>query len=116
MGDAGCIDLEVVKRTGRLNLLEHSMNRMITQGTEVVWLGKRPNVHGSTGTWSVFSSAALRWYLQKWIGACLLGGPKEKALLNLIGESIQGKTVMLNIMKSCWGDYIPQRAGRGSSC
>jgi putative DNA primase/helicase len=51
-------------------------------------------------------SAALRWYLQKWMGAFLLGGPKEKALLNFIGESDSGKTVMLNVMKNVWGDYV----------
>lgn len=103
----GVFDLEVVKRTKRLVLLEHSMNRMITQGTEVAWLGEEAEC-----AWFMWylerslPSAALRWYLQKWMGACLLGGPKEKALLNLIGDSDSGKTVMLNVMKACWGDYI----------
>jgi P4 family phage/plasmid primase-like protien len=103
----GVFDLQVVKRTGRLELFPHSMSRKVTQCTEVQWLGLDAKCEWFE--WYLnrsLPSAALRWYLQKWMGAFLLGGPKEKALLNFIGDSDSGKTVMLNVMKNVWGDYV----------
>ena len=103
----GVFDLQLVKRTGRLELLPHAMSRKVTQSTEVQWLGL--DAECAWFEWYLarsLPSAALRWYLQKWMGAFLLGGPKEKALLNFIGDSDSGKTVMLNVMKNVWGDYV----------
>ena len=103
----GVFDTQLIRRTGKLELLPHSMNRKITQSTEVNWLGM--DAECAWFMWYLersLPSASLRWYLQKWMGAFLLGGPKEKALLNFIGESDSGKTVMLNVMKLVWGDYV----------
>lgn len=103
----GVFDLQLVTRTGRLELLPHSMARKVTQSTEVPWMGIEAEC--AWFDWYLarsLPSKALRWYLQKWMGAFLLGGPREKALLNFIGESDSGKTVMLNVMKNVWGDYV----------
>lgn len=90
----------------------HTYKRLVTQGTVVEWRGWESEC--AWFDWYLarsLPSEELRLYVQKWMGAFLLGGlggggPKEKALVNLIGESDSGKTLLLNLMKRVWGDYV----------
>jgi len=93
-------------------LLAHSYRRLVTQGTGVQWRGWEAEC--AWFDWYLarsIPSDSLRRYIQKWCGAFLLGGlggggVKEKALINLIGEPDSGKTLLLNVMKAVWEDYV----------
>jgi putative DNA primase/helicase len=47
----------------------------------------------------------VRSYLQRVLGSGLLGDPRAKVMLNLIGPTNTGKTVLLDVLNSVLGDF-----------
>ena len=99
----------------------HSPDRLITQVAGVEWrpaevdaaLREGAAAGISIGGWLEWSKALgralppteLRRWLRRALGGAMLGEP-EKRLFNLIGVSNSGKSMLLGLCKSVFGDYV----------
>jgi hypothetical protein len=89
-------------------LLAHSSARMVTM------LAGGVDWDSGAGVGPIFSKyvadvlpvEAVRWHLQKILGSSLLGDPKSKLMVNLIGEKDSGKSVLLDVLHGVGGDYV----------
>jgi phage/plasmid-associated DNA primase len=93
-----------------IELMDHAPWRMVTQ--EVAGVEYKPEV-GVGPLWAgyvtdVLPDADIRWYFQKALGSTLLGKPRDKILLELIGPRDSGKTLMLKVLSATLGDYATQ--------
>lgn len=88
-----------------VELLPHDAERLVTRATEVDWV-----VGAESPQWDAFLAAALpdpelRWWLCMALGSALLGEPRHKSFVNLIGPRNTGKSVVLHVVRRVLGGY-----------
>lgn len=101
----GVIDLSMVMRTGEVEVAPHSPTRLVTKRSRARW---DPAAEAPRWHWYLQRSLPdpeVREYLQRWCGAALLGDPKDKGLVNLIGPQDSGKSLFIKAMQLVLGDY-----------
>ena len=103
----GVFDLGVTESTGgsSLDLLPHSSARRVTMMSHVEY---RPGVDCpmfKKYLEEVLPDPDTREYLQKALGSSLLGKPKDKKLINLVGPTNSGKSILLEVIRDVLGEY-----------
>lgn len=103
----GVFDLGVTERSKgtSLDLLPHSSARRVTKMTKVTY---RPGVDCPVFKKylaEVLPDDETRVFLQKALGSALLGKPRDKKMINLIGPTNSGKTVLIEVLQAVMGDY-----------
>lgn len=93
-----------------IELLPHDPGRMVTQEAHRIRFDPEAGVGP---IWSgyiagVIPDAEIRWYVQKVLGSALLGCPRDKILLELVGPKDSGKTILLKVLLEVFGDYACQ--------
>jgi P4 family phage/plasmid primase-like protien len=106
--DSGVLDLDQVAETGVVGVeLDHDPRRLVAQR---LGAGVRLDRGADAPQWRKFLEHALpdpdlRWWLQRAFGSALLGRPREKILINLIGPKDSGKSVVLEVLADIFDGY-----------
>lgn len=104
--DNGVIDLDqFIRDGGEVTLLDHDPSRLVTDMARAAY---DPNARTDRVEAYIASSlpdVSVARYAQKWVGASMLGKPKDKGLINLIGSRDSGKSLFLNSITYALGDY-----------
>lgn len=101
----GVIDLEHVRETHEVRLLPHDPVRLVSKHTPVDY-----DPDASAPSFSRFTETNIphsgdRAYTQKFIGQALLGQPRHKGMLNVIGPTNTGKSLFISVLESLFGEY-----------
>jgi putative DNA primase/helicase len=95
----GTIDL----RTGKLRL--HRREDLITKLAPVAFEPGAVAKRWETFLAEVLPDAEVRAFVQRFAGYCLTGDVSERAIAFLFGGGKNGKSVLLNILRTLVGDY-----------
>lgn len=103
----GVFDLGVTEETGGrdLTLLPHSSARKVTLMSHVEYRPEADCPMFKKYLSEVFPDDETRIYLQKALGSALLGKPKDKKMINLIGPRNSGKTLLISVISAVLGQY-----------
>jgi putative DNA primase/helicase len=103
----GVFDLGVTEETrgGSMELLPHESVRRVTLRTRVEYRPEADCPMFKKYLREVLPDPEVRKFLQKALGSSLLGKPKDKKMINLIGPRNSGKSILLEVLRDALGDY-----------
>jgi len=86
-------------------LLPHSQEHLITKVAGVKYDRNAEAWHFRQFMEDILPDDEIREFVQRWLGYCLTGSPKEQVIVMFYGIGSNGKSVLMNVMHRVFGSY-----------